>query len=45
MDYGQQMQQARDNALVGLYQNPGYQFERREKKTVLLDISSYAFYQ
>ena len=40
MEYGQQMKQAKDNALVGLYQNPGYQFERREKKTVLLDISS-----
>ena len=40
MEYGQQMQQAKDNALVGLYQNPGYQFERREKKTVILDVSS-----
>jgi len=40
MEYGQQMKQARDNALVGLYQNPGYHFERREKKTVILDVSS-----
>jgi hypothetical protein len=40
MEYGQQMQQAKDNALVGLYQNPGYHFERREKKTVILDVSS-----
>jgi len=37
MDYGNQMKQARDNALVGLYQNPGYQFERREKKTMTID--------
>ena len=36
MEYGQQMQQARDNALVGLYQNPGYQLERRNKKTFIL---------
>ena len=36
MEYGQQMKQARDNALVGLYQNPGYQFERRNKKTFIL---------
>ena len=38
MEYGQQMQQAKDNALVGLYQNPGYQFERREKRTIVLDV-------
>mgnify|MGYP000479371958 CR=1 FL=1 len=38
MEYGQQMQQARDNALVGLYQNPGYHFERREKRTIVLDV-------
>ena len=38
MEYGQQMQQARDNSLVGLYQNPGYHFERREKKTIVLDV-------
>ena len=37
MEYGKQMKQARDNALVGLYQNPGYQFERREKKTITID--------
>jgi hypothetical protein len=37
MEYGQQMKQAKDNALVGLYQNPGYQFERREKKNLLID--------
>ena len=38
MEYGKQMKQARDNALVGLYQNPGYQFERREKRTIVLDV-------
>jgi len=40
MEYGQQMKQSRDNALVGLYQNTGYHFERREKKSVLLDVSN-----
>ena len=38
MEYGQQMQQARDNSLVGLYQNTGYQLERREKKTFILKV-------
>jgi len=38
MEYGQQMQQARDNALVGLYQNPGYQLERRERKSFIIKV-------
>ena len=40
MEYGQQMNQAKENAKLALYQNPSYQFERREKKTVILDVSS-----
>ena len=40
MEYGQQMQQAQENAKLAFYQNPGYQFERREKKTLILDVSS-----
>ena len=40
MEYGQQMQQAKENAKLAFYQNPGYHFERREKKTVILDVSS-----
>ena len=39
MEYGQQMQQAKDNAMMAFYQNPGYQLERREKKSVILDVS------
>ena len=35
-----QMQQAKENAKLALYQNPSYQFERREKKTLILDVSS-----
>ena len=33
------MQQAKDNAMMAFYQNPGYQLERREKKSVILDVS------
>ena len=40
MEYGQQMNEAKDNAKLAFYQNPSYQFERREKKTVILDVSS-----
>ena len=40
MEYGQQMKQARDNALVGLYQNPGYHTERVNKKTFILRVDS-----
>ena len=36
MEYGQQMQQAKDNAMMAFYQNPGYQLERRNKKTFIL---------
>lgn len=40
MEYGQQMQQAKDNAMMAFYQNPGYQLERREKKTFILRVDS-----
>jgi hypothetical protein len=36
MEYGQQMNQAKDNAKLSFYQNPGYQLERRNKKTFIL---------
>ena len=39
MEYGQQMQQAKDNAMMAFYQNPGYQLERRERKTMILDVT------
>lgn len=38
MEYGQQMNEAKDNAMMAFYQNPGYQFERRNKKTVILRV-------
>ena len=40
MEYGQQMQQAKDNAMMAFYQNPGYQLERRNKKTFILKVDS-----
>lgn len=40
MEYGQMMNQAKENAKLAFYQNPSYQLERREKKTVILDVSS-----
>jgi hypothetical protein len=39
MEYGQQMQQARENAKLAFYQNPGYQLERRERKIMILDVT------
>lgn len=39
MEYGQMMNQAKENAKLAFYQNPSYQLERREKKTVILDVS------
>ena len=40
MEYGQQMKQAKDNAMMAFYQNPGYQLERRNKKTFILRVDS-----
>jgi hypothetical protein len=40
MEYGQQMNQAKDNAKLSFYQNSGYQFERRNKKTFILRVDS-----
>lgn len=36
MEYGQMINQAKDNAKLSFYQNPGYQLERRNKKTFIL---------
>lgn len=40
MEFGQQINENRNNAKLSLFQNQGYQFERRKTKTVLLDVSS-----
>ena len=38
MEYGQMIQQAKENAKQAFYQNPGYQLERRKKKSFLLKV-------
>jgi len=36
MEYGQMMNQAKENAKLAFYQNPGYQLERRERKSFII---------
>ena len=36
MEYGQMMEQAKENAKLAFYQNPGYQLERRERKSFII---------
>ena len=36
MEWGKQIQQDRDNAKLAFYQNPGYQNERRERKSFII---------
>ena len=38
MEYGQMMEQAKENAKLAFYQNPGYQLERRERKSFILKV-------
>ena len=40
MEFGQQINENRNNAKLSLFQNQGYQFERKKTKTLLLDVSS-----
>tara|TARA_B100001094_G_C18171038_1_gene795093 strand:- start:1675 stop:2220 length:546 start_codon:yes stop_codon:yes gene_type:complete len=37
MDFQKQLNESQENAKLSFYQNPGYQFERREKKNLLID--------
>ena len=39
MDFGQQRLIQQQNARNMMYQNSGYQFERRDKKTLIIDVS------
>ena len=39
MDFGQQRLQQQNAAREMMYQNSGYQFERRDRKTLILDVS------
>ena len=38
MDFGQLRQQQQQGARQMMYQNSGYQFERNDKKTLVVDI-------
>ena len=38
MDFGQERLQQQEAVRQMMYQNPGYQFERRNKKTLILDV-------
>ena len=38
MEYGQMMEQAKENAKLAFYQNPGYQLERRERKSFIIKL-------
>jgi hypothetical protein len=44
MDFGQQRLQQQEAARQMMYQNSGYQFERRNKKTFVLDITDQGTY-
>jgi hypothetical protein len=39
MDFGQQRLQQQEAARQMMYQNQGYQFERRDKKTLIVDVA------
>jgi len=41
MEWGQQMRKHQQNARDAMYQNPNYNFERRERKTLIIDQSSF----
>ena len=40
MEYGKMMNEAKQNAKLSFYQNPGYQLERRERKSFILKVDS-----
>ena len=40
MEYGQMMNEAKENAKLAFYQNPGYQLERRERKSFILKVTT-----
>ena len=40
MEYGTMMKEARDNANMNFYQNPGYHFERQKNKTITINVTT-----
>jgi len=43
MEWGKQMEKHQENAKLSLYQNTNYSFERRERKTLILDVDGFDF--
>ena len=41
MEWGQQMRKHQQNARDAMYQNPNYNFERRERKTLIIDQDNF----
>ena len=41
MEWGQQMRKHQQNARDAMYQNPNYSFERRERKTLIIDQDNF----
>jgi hypothetical protein len=38
MDWQKQLQEGQEYSKTSLYQNPGYQFERRNRKSIIIDV-------
>lgn len=41
MEYGQMMNQAKENAKLAFYQNPSYQYERLKNKTITIHMEDF----
>lgn len=41
MEFGQQMQEAKDNAKLAFFQNPNYQYERLKNKTITIHMDDF----
>ena len=41
MEYGQMMNEAKDNAKLAFYQNPSYQYERLKNKTITIHMDDF----
>lgn len=42
MEWGQQMEKHKKNALDSFYQNPNYSFERNQRKTLVIDSKKFS---
>jgi len=41
MEFGQQLQEAKDNAKLAFFQNPNYQYERLKNKTITIHMDDF----